>query len=216
MPKISSGFALLGDGPGLAAIDGHEFSLNVVVMKMKPNPDNVLGRRIAGIWQTSEGAFYSRHHLELEGGYRLKFTDDGQFVESSDDLDELIEAVPEASLSAPSGPLPSKDIYVGVPVKRVLVSVAPSTDGSGERPVRVYVVLENGYYVSSGPEFYFTELECDRFERWFPKNKFEGMMRDCWTGEPVNPFGASASKERWHGARIISEGSGNEKGAANG
>jgi hypothetical protein len=160
----------------------------------------IINKKITRILNKPIDSFYAQHFLEIENSQLILFTDDGNLIKSTHQNSSLCEVFPESSLSAPPKPPPDSSFYKAHSIARILVSKINS-----ERNHRVYVVLNNGYYVSSGPDFYFTELECDKFEHWFPENKYKSMMRDYWTCEPVNPFGAVAIDQSWNGARLIAK-----------
>jgi len=173
--------------------------------KMTPSKELLLERRVTGLWKRDEGKGpYCFHFIGVEGGMLFRFSDEGTLVVHPENDSSLVEAFPEASSAGPPAKDPPVTAYIGQRIARVLVSIVPRKPLQRQRRDRVYVVLENGFYLSSGRELGCTELECDGFERWYSQNKHYEMLRDYWTETPENPFGEFAQRERWFGSRVIS------------
>jgi hypothetical protein len=171
------------------------------------NREQLVGRRVEAAYEIyAESNIYAYYLLRLDRGGVL-FDNDAKLTPWLEDFD-FDETVADCSLAAPTGPDPHRDFYIGRQIVEVLLATH-QTKTDGLRRSRVYILLDNGYYLSSARYLGFVHLECDRFDRWYPENQYFEMLRDYWTGVPVNPFGNSARREVWRGLLLISPGSSN-------
>ena len=175
---------------------------------MKLQRANIVGHRIAGIWESQTGdGYYSDHFASLSNGLLVKFSS-GELLVIECPYPPLVSAEPWLALGAPNkGDDPKAPVCIDLEVVEVVYSTIASATGEVRRD-RTYLLLGDGRYLTSGLGFNYTELESDSFERWYAQNKFTDMFRFHWDGQPFNPFSAGANEGRWSGGTLIAPGSG--------
>jgi hypothetical protein len=185
---------------------------------MKLQRQDIVGCRIAGIWESLAGdGPYVDHFVSLDNGLLVKFSW-GELTAVESPGPPLSRAEPWLAMGAPKeGDDPKATACIGQRIVEVAYSRAEVAATGEMRRDRTYFLLEDGRYLTSGLGFNYTELEADSFQRWYRQNKFADMFRIHWSDEPFNPFGPQALEGEWGGWTVIAPGSGEgsaEPGAA--
>jgi len=171
------------------------------------NREDVIGRRVEEVFEIyAESDVYSYHLVKLDLGGFL-FDDQAKLTPWENSFVGFSPTIATSAFAAPPKPNPLRESYIGPKIAGILVATVVQTPIETLRKDRIYIVFDNGYYLSSGVHLGSTALECDRFDLWYPENKYFEMLRDFWSGTPVNPFGLAARRDVWRGGITVCEAS---------
>jgi len=142
------------------------------------NREDVIGRRVEEVFEIyAESDVYSYHLVKLDLGGFL-FDDQAKLTPWENSFVGFSPTIATSAFAAPPKPNPLRESYIGPKIAGILVATVVQTPIETLRKDRIYIVFDNGYYLSSGVHLGSTALECDRFDLWYPENKYFEMLRE--------------------------------------
>jgi len=157
---------------------------------MVVQPDAIIGRQVVRVLAAPINPIYDDHLVELDSGAVIKFSWGKLENVDLSTYAAIKDEKPTWALCASrrDDPVPN---CCGRKIVGVLFSQGLDADGQRRRN-DIYLLLDDGRYLTSGLGMNYTELEADFFFFFHPDNKRPNLLFEFWTDRPVNPFGRNA------------------------